>query len=377
VTVFYNEIDPYAADWLRNLISAGAIAPGEVDERSIADVKADDLKGYTQCHFFAGIGVWSHALRLAGWPDDRPVWTGSCPCQPFSSAGKGAGFADERHLWPVWFRLIRECQPVRVVGEQVASKAALAWYDTVSADLEGQGYAVGAVDMCAAGIGAPHIRQRLFWLADSGRQRHERRGSAGELEGAGGDAQGQDLDQAGRYDVLRERQRGGDADSDSLPVGRLAQDPASLGRRGRGDGDSPRDDGQVQAAGLRGADGVGHAEQGGRGRGPCEPGRGAQGRAAVPGAGEVGGMAGADRPSPTNGFWRAADWLFCRDGKWRPVEPGTFPLAHELAPDVGCDGPGAPAYRPQGQAPWRAGMLRGYGNAIVAELAAEFVRALP
>lgn len=62
---YYNEIDPYAAQWLRNLIAAGHIAPGDVDERSIADVRADDLVGYTQCHFFAGIGVWSHALRMA------------------------------------------------------------------------------------------------------------------------------------------------------------------------------------------------------------------------------------------------------------------------------------------------------------------------
>src|SRR5690242_15057774 len=169
---YYNEIDPYAAQWLRNLIQAGQIAPGDVDERSIVDVRADDLRGYTQCHFFAGIGGWSYALRLAGWPDDRPVWTGSCPCQPFSAAGKRAGFDDTRHLWPAWFRLIRECAPPVVFGEQVASKDGVAWLDTVSTDLEAAGYAFGAADIPAAGVTAPHIRQRLFFVAD-GPSRHE------------------------------------------------------------------------------------------------------------------------------------------------------------------------------------------------------------
>ena len=55
--VYYNEIDPFAAQWLRELINAGAIASGEVDERSIEDVTADDLAGFCQHHFFAGIGV--------------------------------------------------------------------------------------------------------------------------------------------------------------------------------------------------------------------------------------------------------------------------------------------------------------------------------
>ena len=119
MTAYYNEINPYAAQWLRNLIAAGYIADGDVDERDIRDVKADDTMGYTQCHFFAGIGGWSLALRLAGWPDDRPVWTGSCPCQPFSAAGKKQGMQDDRHLWPVWFNLIRERRPVTVFGEQV------------------------------------------------------------------------------------------------------------------------------------------------------------------------------------------------------------------------------------------------------------------
>ena len=83
MSAYDNEIDPFAADWLRELIRAGHIAPGEVDTRSIEDVAPDDLAGFAQCHFFAGIGTWSYALRRAGWADDRPVWTGSCPCQPF------------------------------------------------------------------------------------------------------------------------------------------------------------------------------------------------------------------------------------------------------------------------------------------------------
>lgn len=170
MTAFYNENDPFAAQWLRNLIAAGHIAPGVVDERSIEDVTPDDLRGFTQCHFFAGVGVWSLALRRAGWPDDKPVWTGSCPCQPFSAAGKGNGFADERHLWPAFFHLISECKPGVIFGEQVASKDGLGWLDLVQTDLEATNYAVGAVDLCAAGFGAPHIRQRLFWVGNANNQ---------------------------------------------------------------------------------------------------------------------------------------------------------------------------------------------------------------
>ncbi|MGA1111622.1 MAG: DNA cytosine methyltransferase [Ilumatobacteraceae bacterium] len=171
MTAFYNEIDPYAAQWLRNLIAAGHIAPGVVDERSIEDIEPAELVYYTQCHFFAGIGVWSHALRLAGWPDDKPVWTGSCPCQPFSAAGKGAGFADERHLWPAFHWLIKQCRPSVIFGEQVASTDGMQWLDLVQTDLEDSGYASAAVDICAAGVGAPHIRQRLYWVGHSLRQR--------------------------------------------------------------------------------------------------------------------------------------------------------------------------------------------------------------
>lgn len=330
MTAYYNEIDPYAAQWLRNLIAAGHIAPGEVDERSIEDVRPDDLRGFTQCHFFAGIGVWSYALRLAGWPDDRRVWTGSCPCQPFSAAGKGHGFADERHLWPAWQHLIAQCEPPVIFGEQVASKDAEPWIDLVHADLEGMGYAFGCVPFPAAGVGAPHIRDRNYWVADAddaGRQGRsvlperaaERLAGAGGVAGGLADAEHDGCDRPFRLEAV--------SDSNE-PNERLSDGD----RAARGVADSEFDRSGREAAT---ADHV-RAE-------------------ANRSANWAGGHSGAsDAAGPTNGFWRAADWLGCTDGKWRPVEPGTFPLAH-----------GAPS---------RVGRLRAYGNAINAEAAAEFIR---
>ena len=174
MAAFYNEIDPYAAKWLRNLIAAGELPAGDVDERSVEDLRAKDLAGYDQVHFFAGIGGWSYALRLAGWPDDRPVWTGSCPCQPLSSAGQRKGHADQRHLWPAFHNLIAECRPTTIFGEQVASRLGREWFAAVRLDLEDLGYACGCADLAAASVGAPHIRQRLFWVADAGRGSVER-----------------------------------------------------------------------------------------------------------------------------------------------------------------------------------------------------------
>ena len=147
---YYNEFDPYAAQWLRNLIAAGHLPPGDVDERSIVDIQPEDLNGYGQCHFFAGVGVWPYALGRNDWRERDSLWSGSCPCQPFSAAGRQLGFDDERHLWPAWFHLITQRRPSIVVGEQVSG--ALAWLDLVRDDLESAGYAVGAADLCAAGF---------------------------------------------------------------------------------------------------------------------------------------------------------------------------------------------------------------------------------
>ena len=299
MSAYYNEIDPYAAQWLRNLITAGHIAPGVVDERSIEDVIPDELREFTQCHFFAGIGAWSLALRNAGWPDDKPVWTGSCPCQPFSSAGQGGGFDDERHLWPHFFHLIEQRRPATIFGEQVASRDANPWIDLVQDDLEGMGYGVGAVPFPSAGVGAPHIRDRMYWVAHANQGRRGRRPPDGQRQ--------RDRETAGWVE------NSGDVTWGSA-VCRMADTPS----------------GQHVTSSAR-------ADQ-------------------RPVAGSDGALQAAPRTtSPTNGLWSAADWLLCRDGKWRPVEPGTFPLAH-----------GAPA---------RVGRLRAYGNAINAEQARIFIEA--
>lgn len=358
MAAYYNEIDPFAAAWLRELIKAGHIAPGEVDTRSIADVMPSDLTGFTQCHFFAGIGVWSYALRQAGWTDDRPVWTGSCPCQPFSSAGKGKGFKDERHLWPEFYRLISQCRPATCFGEQVASKDGLAWLDLVQADMEDADYAFGAVDTCAAGFGAPHIRQRLYWGANaigSGQQ--------GQSWCCG--AQKQRVTECGvscsvaHTDSLRCEQATSaefcanseyDAESYGGVVG-LA-DSEHEQRQGGISGCAEKfgEDGCWSAGELTGcgkAIRLDNAERNGRrARGNNDFGHDWQ---------QFNAARNACRPGPVNGHWRYADWLLCRDGKWRAVEPGTFPLVN-----------GAAA---------RVGRLRGYGNAINAIAAQTFIEA--
>jgi len=363
---FYSEFNPHAAQWLRNLIDADLIAYGDVDERDIRDITPNDLAGYTQCHFFAGIGVWSYALRMAGWPDWRPVWTGSPPCQPFSAAGRGGGTADERHLWPHLYHLIRVRRPVQFFGEQVASKDGLGWLDTVQADMEGTRYAGGAVDLCAAGVGAPHIRQRQFLffsdtgvaLGDSGSEgcteqwgrweQSERPGCVGRMADRDGGESGQGWGiQPGR----EHGQQPQDGGAGGWPGGaeRSGEDgPIALAdcgseRREWGQGLSTRcEHDRSDARRLQGNDGPFGVSETRDGREPR-------------------------RPGPTNSGWADADWLFCRDGKWRPVKPGTFPLVDGTA--FRLDSGSAYAGKS------RAKLLEGAGNAIVSEAAAHVIAA--
>lgn len=164
---FYNEFDPDWARRLRGLCEFGAIPDGVVSDADIHSLAPSDVERFTQAHFFAGVGGWAEALQLARWPDDVQTWTGSCPCQPFSQAGKRRGFDDDRHVWPAWRGLIRDIRPSVIFGEQVGGSGGVEWFTRVRGDLEALGYAVGACDLPACSIGAPHMRQRLFFMAYS------------------------------------------------------------------------------------------------------------------------------------------------------------------------------------------------------------------
>lgn len=422
----YIEIDAYCRDWLRNLIAADLICPGDV-VGDILDVRPRDLDRYNQVHAFAGIGIWSGAFRDAGIKDTDYAWSGSCPCQPFSAAGQRGGFADERHLWPAFFHLIEQCRPAKVYGEQVASPDGLQWFDLVSSDLEGTNYAIGAADLCAAGIavaagetevgqptlewirgavqscpdpflaaelrdyaewfdreagiGPAHIRQRLCWMAyaDQGQRRRvaDRQGCepdrapAGRQQGDGEFEPGRSTRglahavRSGAKHVAAESmgaQAAPDGSDGSLSRERLRpwiqsascgeSDP--VGGLGISDssGRSPR---------RESAEAVGHGHSAVTTGGihvECSPDRvvghthdaGSQGRSER--------RDGSDQRlvgTTSLAGWTRADWIICTDGKARPIEPGTQPLAH-------------------GQSN-RVGRLRAYGNAMHRAKITQFILA--
>ncbi|MGX9392526.1 DNA cytosine methyltransferase [Nitrobacteraceae bacterium UC4446_H13] len=407
----YIEIDEYCRAWLRNLIAADLICPGDV-VGDILDVRPRDLDRYNQVHAFAGIGIWSGSLRDAGIRDTDHVWTGSCPCQPFSAAGQRGGFADERHLWPAFFHLIKECRPPIVLGEQVASPDGLQWLDLVSSDLEGTGYAIGAADLCAAGIavaagetevgqptlewirgavqscpdpflaaelrdyaewfdreagvGPPHIRQRLCWMAYATGPRSLSSPYAGIHHGE---------KSTGPWDaeLVRQRDAGGLADStgDGRREEREIAGRLVAGDRTQGQSTGLVPSGAVERLGFSDRSGRsprGETAEAARYGDPAVTASGVHdecGPDSVVGVAHDAGSQGrserrnsADqwtvRP-PSLAGWTRADWIICTDGKARPIEPGTFPLAH-------------------GQ-PNRVGRLRAYGNAMHRAKITQFILA--
>jgi DNA (cytosine-5)-methyltransferase 1 len=313
----YNDNDPKVCAWASELVKAGHVAPGSVLCKSIKEVQADELRQATQVHLFAGILGWPLALRLAGWEPTRPIWTGSCPCQPFSAAGKRKGTADERHLWPDMLRLIAECQPATVFGEQVASSDGREWLAGVRTDLEALGYEVGAADLCAASVGAPHIRQRLFWVADTIGNTSQRRSIARIESGPTRPIEvfAQEREWCGP-DSTSGGTTGGLADTEGPERQRLR--PVTSWQQG----------------GFADAGGLGNATSRGRAQGDGAQQTGQHGEA---------------------GDWHRATTIPCGDGKTRRIGPGITPLAHGI--------------------PARVVRLRGYGNAIVPQLAAQFIKA--
>ena len=249
IPAYYNDIDPYCISRLRKLIKQGHLPEGDVDERSIEDVSADDLTGYGDIHLFAGIGGWPLAIRISGIQEGQGIWTGSCPCQPLSIANQYK--RDSTDLWAHFYRLVENRRPALCFGEQVISPLARSWFSTVRLQMEGLGYVTECADLCAASVGAPHIRQRLYW------------GSI--LPG-------------------------------SCETGRLGDtDPERLERRSS---ELEKQQSQMSA-------------------------------------------------------WQTSTTVLCADGKGRPIEPGIYPLAYGV--------------------PERMGKLKGFGNSIIPQLAAQFM----
>ena len=336
MATYYNENDPHAAAWLRNLIGKGLISHGDVDDRSIADVQPGDLRGYRRVHMFAGIGGWDYAARLAGWPEDRELWTGSCPCQPFSVAGKQTGTDDPRHLWPDFFRLISAYRPAVVMGEQVSRKAGRGWFDGVRSDLEGAGYASRALDIPACAIDAPHIRSRLWWCAVA---------DTGLLTGRCRPGQPQDRQELanlhGVHGPPAERADGGNRVGDATSFGWRERRPEPELRSGGTAVGCP----DVSGVAMDNAYATWGLQQAwrinalGRRLGDSDAGR-----------------PPAERADGRNGsFWADAEWIACHDGKARRTKPGLPLLANGI--------------------PGRVAKWRGMGNAIVPQVAAEIIKA--
>jgi DNA (cytosine-5)-methyltransferase 1 len=322
--VYYNDIDKNAAAWLAQLCQMGLIANGTVDNRSITEIQAHELKQYTRLHFFAGIGGWDYALQLAGWPDDKPIVTASLPCQPFSEAGKGLGQRDERHLLPEFIELVKCSNWPLIVGEQVPAAIKHGWMDDLQLEMGKQGYTTGFVVLTAAGQGAPHIRKRIYWVShykgtklQRSRNTRERRDGSSDVSHL---AECNQPKQGSRL-LHTESQRRNIFNAENVwpPNGKI---DTSANTSHSDHDQSPR----MQFA--------------------------------------------------NSNEWHKPDWIYCRDDKYRPVKPSILPLAYGVSKGVGYSSdPSAPINANETQEA-RVMRFKGYGNAIVPQVAAQFLRAV-
>lgn len=314
ISAYYNEFDPKAAAWLRQLIKNGNITPGEVDERSITEISPDDLVGFDRVHFFAGIGTWDYCLNQSGW-GDRPIWTASLPCQPFSAAGKGLGKSDERHLLPHFIELVRQCKPDTIFGEQVEGAIKHGWLDDLQTNMEAEGYAIGHCVLGAHSVGAAHIRQRLYWVADSQSER------------------------VGRASGISNSETRTFADS-----------------RGYENWES------VQSIARSSIIGVADTFCFKR----IKPGNG-RGNESIAGA--------AGRTNSHSSEPESIDWIYCRDNKYRPIKSGIKPLVNGIARGMVHSGDPSEQINANETQEARVMRLKGYGNAIQAQTAMAFISA--
>ena len=379
---YYNENDKFAAAWLRNLIADKLIPNGVVDDRSITEVTPADLAGFRQCHFFAGCAGWPIAIGLACVSPDVELWTGSAPCQPYSCAGKGEGNADPRNLWPQFFALIQACRPPLCMGEQVPDAIRHGWLDRVFDDLEGEAYTCWAIDLPACSAGSPTIRQRLFWLADAENDRAPSEVRSRQPDTVrSGDADGLALTDGWSQRRGQQRLHADGRDGDG--PARVEECTAIEGPCTYcGDPNHWRPDCPV----IR----LERAESDGRNARRPEPSRGivASGRGVSRlgdthgGACNQGDVGDRQQQHNASTAWSDFDILPCSDGSARRVESGSFPLAHGIPRDtraivarlceLGIDPKAAKRIIADARRN-RVGRLRGYGNAIVPQVAAEFV----
>jgi DNA-cytosine methyltransferase len=271
------------------------------------------------------------------------VLSAGIPCQPFSNAGKRRGKEDPRHLWPEVLRVVHELGRPRFLFLENVSGFINKALDSVLDNLETAGYTATPVVLGAHSLGAPHIRQRLWWVARSvGHAKHD--GPPGQRKLGGTEEKGRLLECEGPGNSP-----GKLADADSKRM-QPYNGGTGVERGGKEDTQdrhaSEQSRGRCSSRKLRLADRERPQERGGEGavEVASPPGSVADGDGRRLEGTEAGGC----------GFWSDAKWLLCGDGKYRPTKSGIFPLAHGV--------------------PQRVGRLRAYGNAIVPKVGSEFIR---